>query len=188
MLVVRCSASLHFHRKYWIPGPASISGICSTITTTIANRVNYIPVPCIDTAHADTWSEEVLVDGTTAELIIAPSGDVHFVSETWLDASLPTSASSNSRTLFSTKPSAGLTSSGPSTNHVSSYASQSSSAGPTTSLEKASSKIVTSAIQASSNTSNPNSGTITGSISIGTASSYRYISLGAGTNRTSLRT
>lgn len=83
--------------RIYLPSTASVAGVCSTITTTIGNNVDYIPVPCADTAHGSIWSEEVLVDGTTAELIIAPSGNVRFLSEAWRDANSTRSTVISSR-------------------------------------------------------------------------------------------
>ena len=77
----------------FLPRAASV---CSTIATTIDNDVDYIPVPCADKVHASISSEGVTVNKTTAEFIIAPSGNVRFVSETWFGADPRTPASSKS--------------------------------------------------------------------------------------------
>ncbi|CAD6590903.1 MAG: hypothetical protein ASARMPRED_005100 [Alectoria sarmentosa] len=62
--------------------PVGTATACSTITTTIGTRIDHIPVPC--SAFPPVFTEEVIVNGTSASLVIGPSGDVNFENEPWL--------------------------------------------------------------------------------------------------------
>ena len=147
----------------------SATSVCSTITTTIGNNVDYIPVPCADIFHAPTWSEKVLVDGTTAELIIAPSENVRFVSETWLDVNPSTPTTSRSK--YSTNTTANSTSSIFSKTIISSYISLNSRASLRTSLGWSRSSSPSAATKPSLHLTSVRSGSVANSTSISTGSS-----------------
>lgn len=174
--------------RIFLPSAASVAGVCSTITTTIGNTADYIPVPCADVAHAPIWSEKVLVDGTTAEIIIAPSGNVRFASEAWLDANPPSSTRPASQTRFSTKATASSTASAFRRVVPSSYISLNSSSGVSTSLWGARSNSPPTATQTSLYLSNTSQGSVANNLSISTVSSYQNTSSGSGNRSTSLRT
>ncbi|KAL9066905.1 MAG: hypothetical protein Q9161_007237 [Pseudevernia consocians] len=162
----------------------STANVCSTITTTIGNIVDYIPVPCSDVAHAPIWSEEVVVDGTTAELVIAPSGNIRFVSEAWLDANPPVSTPINSQTQISTNTTANSTSSVFKRSVLSSYLSINSSSGVTAASGGARLTFLTSATQTRLYPLNTSPSSFANSTSTSPWSSYKNTSSASSTSST----
>lgn len=66
------------------PTTTGFESACSTITTTIGNRVDTLPVPCYNALSTPTLTEDVMIGTSNAVLIIGPSGDVVIESKPWL--------------------------------------------------------------------------------------------------------